>query len=525
MRSLCAALLSLLLLFSGCSLLGDPGDAGIKDGPGQDLAFGDDRAPSTVAPELRDRGGVLRVGVAATTWADPALIDEAREGEQQIADLLFDGLTVVAEAGALEPALASSWSANADTTEWTFVMALDARFSDGSAVRPLDVKYSLERVAALGVESLAGNQLRNLEGVEALDDSVVLTFGQPFAALPRLLAAPIFGVVPADSGEGSGLPVSSGALAVESAIDGLIDLVPVAEDNSYVDGISLYLFEDEEAVALAFADGQLDLASTNSPIDADAGGSDDDESGAERRVLKGFDTSFFLMNLGNESFADPLIRQALVLAVDTGFVASGVSGATLEGLLPTSSNSWRPGVCGDCAYQPDRAREILGSYGAGELPLIHVDHLDDPQSEQTAKALVDDLQHVGFEVRARPHSPEAFASKAAAGELSLFQFGMIGSWESPEAYLGSLFATDGAENVTSFSDPEVDRLLAEATETLDDDARALLYQQVETRILSFSVAIPLFERVRTWNIGPNVKNVRSGGLGSFDPQVVWISAE
>ena len=136
-----------------------------------------------------------------------------------------------------------------------------------------------------------------------------------------------------------------------------------------------------------------------------------------------------------------------------------------------------------------------------------------------------DLEHVGFSVAARAHSPQAFASKAAAGELSLFQFGVVGSWTSPEAYLGELFATDGTDNVTSFSDEEVDRLLDEASRALDDDARRLLYQQAESRILEFSVVVPLFESKHTWLIGPNVRNVQPIALGAFDPEVVWLKAE
>ncbi len=560
MRFLCAAVVSLLFLLSGCSLLSEQDGAAVDTAPEGDLAFsegafgdgafGNPDPPVTIAPEFRDRGGVLRVGVAATTWDDPALIDEAREGEQQVADLLFDGLTSVSGSGLLEPAIASGWSVSPDAKTWTFEIRPDASFSNGGPITAADVKYSLDRVAELGIESLAANRLRDVDAIETVDATVVITLRRPFAELPRLLASPIFGVVPMGSGDQAGMPTTSGSLMVQSANDDVIELVPVDNDGSYVDAIELRLFDDEIAVADAFAAGELDIASTSglgesvlavadegeddkgSTDDSTDGSSADDDSaggdtpGAERRVLPGVDTSFFVMNLGNEAFADPLIRQALVLAVDNTFVASGVGddAAPLEGLLPRSSSAWRPAVCEDCPYQPDRAREILGGYAADALPLIHIDHLDDPQSEAMAAAIVGDLAYVGLDVRARPHSPQAFAAKAAVGELSLFQFGVVGSWSSPEAYLGSMFATDGADNVTSFSDAEVDRLLAEAAQTVDDAERTLLYQQAETRILQFSVAIPLFERQHVLLIDPKVQNVQSSALGWFDPSVVWIAA-
>ncbi len=536
MRIRCA-ILSLVLLLSGCSLLSDQDVAPANGDPTGDLAFGDDpqsedstadAPPETVPRELRDRGGVLRVGVAATTWDDPALIDEAREGEQQVADLLFDGLTSVEAGGELRPAVASSWSPNSDASEWTFVIDPAAEFSDGSTITPEDVTHSLERVAALGVESLAANRLSEVTAIDAFDDSVVVKLDRPFAGLPRLLASPIFGIVPVGFGNGSGLPVTSGSLAVVSEENNVIELASVDAEANFVDGIELHLYGTDSEVADAFANGLLDLGSTIAKAGtAEETGSDNASPIDERRVVNGLDTSFFLMNLGNEAFADPQIRQALVLAVDGSFVASGTGlmAMPLEGLLPSSSDAWRPGVCEDCPYQPDQALEILGGYSAGSLPLIHVDHLDDPESTAIAEAVVSDLAYVGFDVQARPHTPQAFAAKAAAGELSLFQFGVVGSWSSPEAYLGSLFATDGADNVTSFSDPEVDRLLDEASQTLDDADRRLLYQQAEARILAFSVVIPLFEREHVWLIGPNVRNVRPAALGSFDPTAVWIAAE
>ncbi len=536
MRFLCAILFALLVFGSGCSVVSDL--AGTTDDTPTDLAFSDDTdgsSPVTVAPELRDRGGVLRVGVVATTWNDPALIDEASDGEQQVADLLFDGLTSIDDGGLLQPAIATSWSASPDATSFTFELDPEARFSNGFAIAPDDVKYSLDRVVNLGTASLAANQLVDVASIDVLDSSVVITLTQPFADLPRLLASPIFGIVPAGSGDADGIPVTSSSLKVIADSNGKIILSPVDPEQSYVEGIEVSFFDDDQAVVEAYRTGLVDIASLRGPVDGAPSGepsSDDSDEAAngsmagEQRLVPGLDTAFFAMNLGNEAFADPRIRQALVLAVDNGFVASGVGrgAAPLEGLFPRSSSAWRPGVCQDCPYQPDEAREIIGTFGADTLPLIHVDHLDDPQSVATAEALVGDLRHIGLDVRARSHSPAAFASKAAAGELALFQFGIVGSWSSPEAYLGSQFATDGSDNVSSFSDPEVDRLLAEAARTLDDAERIKLYQQVETRILQFSVVIPLFERQQVLLVADRVNNVRSSALGWFDPEVVWMTA-
>ncbi len=522
MRLLCLWVL-IVLLASSCSLV-DAGtsaapDEQISSPPDSAIAFGDE-PPATIAPEARARGGILRVGVVATTWDDPAAIDEANSGEQQLADLLFDGLTDMGADGVLSPAIASSWAADDDGLAWTFVISPAATFSDGSAVKPADVQRSIQRVIDRGVGSLAGNNLALVDTMEAADSSLRIVLDRPFAALPELLSAPIFGIVPSEREPEAPVPVTSGDLMVISQDGTKIDLVPRIGADGYLDGVSVQLFRSDAEVAEAFHAGNLDVAS----LDQMTAGASGDDSGASR-VLSGTDTVLFMMNLGNEAFADPMLRQAMVLAVDNGFVAGGVSGEAvpLNGLLPSATTAFRPNVCADCPFQPDRAREIVGGYAAGSLPLLHVDHLDDPASEAMAAAIVSDLTFVGFEARARPHSPTAFSSKVAAGELSLFQFGVVGSWESSGAYLGSMFRTNGPDNVTSFSDAEVDRLLAEAEATADHAASDELYRQVEERILSLSVVVPLFERDRVVLVAPNVENLTLQPLGAFNALEVWLS--
>ncbi len=503
---------TLVLVLSSCSLLDGSDTAGRPETSSDGLAFSETVATSTVPLALRDRGGVLRIGVVGSTWDDPAAIDETLPGEQLLADLIFDGLTWIDERGNAAPALASSWTISPDGLLWTFALDEGATFSDGSTIEAEDVKHSLERVLARGAESLAGYRLRKIAEIDSSDPAVIaIRLEQPFAPLAELLAAPIFGIVPVEATDG--VVTSSQQLAVTKVDGQVIELKPSAEATAYIDAVTVQRFESDRAAVVGFDSGVLDVAPAASG------------STARGRLVSGVDTTMFLMNLGDQSFADASVRRAIILAIDPSFVAAGVARPTTvsSGLLPVEIGG--ADSCGGCGYSPDVARSLLAELPDGSAAPVFVDHLSDAESAAMAAAIVSDLEFVGFDARSRSHSPTAFAAKLAAGELGLFQFGLVGSWLSPEAYLGDLFETNGVDNVASFSDPQVDRLLAQARSEPDADKRLSLYSSVEQRLIALAVAVPLYQTDFEVSVSDRIRGFRPYPLGAFDLTEVWLKAD
>lgn len=501
--------LTLATVLTSCSLVGGHDTSEPPPETSSDaLAFTETDATGTVPPAERDRGGELRVGVVGTTWEDPAAIDEALRGEQFLADLLFDGLTAMDDRGQPVPAVASSWSTSADGLVWTFLLDNGAVFSNGAPIGATEVKRSLERVLARGDDSLAGYRLRSIVEISAESSSeITIRLNRPFAPLAELLAAPIFGIVATELDQG--LVTSSQQVVIARVGSAEIELSPAPGLEAYVDGLVVRIFQSDRAAAEAYDAGALDIALTDTKTEG-------------VRVAPGVDTSMFLMNLGDPAFADAAVRHAVVLAVDPTFVAAGVDAATtVTGrLLPTDTIGGDQ--CGSCGYSPDASRSLLKDLPEISLPFIFVDHLDDPESTEMAAALVSDLEYVGFDADLRGHSATAFVAKLSAGELGLFQFGTTGSWLSPDLYLGDMFETSGVDNVASFSDPQVDRLLIQARLETNDELRRSLYLRIEDRILELAVAIPLFQVDREMLVSSRVEGFRPQSLGAFDLGEVWL---
>jgi oligopeptide transport system substrate-binding protein len=477
----------------------------------------------------------LRIGVAGVGSLDPAQVSAASPSQTIVADLLYDGLTAFdASTNAVVGAVARSWSANADATAWMFQIDSAATFSDGTPVTSTDVKATLERVAALGVKSLAGVRLSaidgydgfladpavGLSGIAAPDPAtVVITLRTPFASFDELLTDPAFGIVPATGGDATSGPFRIEARAVET-----IEAVRRDGSGATLDTITLRLYADTTAAYDAFERGDVDLSVLASDEVAAASAAGALVMSAPQQV-----SLFYGMNLASPVLSSPGLRRAIVKAVDSNGIRSAAFGDaadTMTGLFGPGVAAARSNACGSaCAYDPDEARSIVAAaYPAGGVPTVHVDFYEDLAGREAAiaQAIVDDLVAVGIPAEARATTFDAYGQLLTSGAAELFRFGWIGAYPSPDAYLDPLFATGGSDNVFSVSDAELDGLLATARSQVDDASRSATYMAAEDRALALDAVVPIV-RYRAHLVATDrVHGVVLAPNGSFDVERVVV---
>jgi len=119
-------------------------------------------------------GGVLRVETESDPWQRPGGL--ARR-------LVFDGLTTLDARGAVQPALATEWSADNNAHRWQFKLRPDVRFHDGT---PLTSVNTVAALQAACVGPCPWQQLR------AVGSSLVFVGDNPMPNLPALLAGDEF---------------------------------------------------------------------------------------------------------------------------------------------------------------------------------------------------------------------------------------------------------------------------------------------------------------------------------------------
>ena len=110
------------------------------------------------------RSGTLTAAMnTAPTALDPAIANELTDyvSLRQI----YDGLVqFTQDYSGIEPALALSWSANAENTEWTFNLRPNVKFHDGTPFNSSAVRQSIMHYVANGDEAYYGS-------LKTIDDS------------------------------------------------------------------------------------------------------------------------------------------------------------------------------------------------------------------------------------------------------------------------------------------------------------------------------------------------------------------
>ncbi|MGH9137964.1 MAG: ABC transporter substrate-binding protein [Acidimicrobiales bacterium] len=513
--------------------------AGCTDG---NPSLGDDAG---VADEVPVVGGTLRLGLTRLESLDPAAASPESPAASIAADLLFDGLTVMPTgADRAAPALASEWNTLDDGRTWRFVLASNARFTDGRAVTASDVEYSLERVVLHGGASLAasrldavngynefvGGQITDLPGVRVMEGSsttVEIVLDRPLATLPELLASPAYGVMPRGAADdpafANGVPVGSGPFVVAARDGDIVHLARAAEGDSYVDGIDLHVFDDAVASYAAFTEGRVDWTLVpRGQVDR----------AAEAYGVEGFLPSQAALllgfNLASPTFADVRFRQAIAAAIDRVAIVNAVYfgvATPLAGLVPAGVPGHDPGRCLDsCGHSPDLARDLLAqAYPDGAVPEVVFDY-DEGQNEAAVAGIVEqNLELVGIPVTPRPHPPDQYGRFAVSGEQQLFRLGWLGLYPSPDAYLAPLFATGSPDNVFGFSDAAVDGLLAQMAAAADPDARQQLAADAEAAILAQAPVVPIAQFRLLTVAAPGVRDLVLSVASTFDAERVWLA--
>src|SRR5438874_12163728 len=105
------------------------------------------------------------------------------------------------------------------------------------------------------------------------------------------------------------------------------------------------------------------------------------------------------------------------------------------------------------------------------------------------------LKDVGITANLRPHPYTDYLNFALGGTQELFRLGWGGltAYPTADAFLSPLFLTGSHENVTQFSNPQVDALLKAGQGQADEAPRVLQDQQAEQQILQQVPVVPIFE--------------------------------
>ena len=454
---------------------------------------------------------------------------------------LFEGLTAVGPAGNAVPAAAETWTVSADGLEYTFRLRENLRWSNGDPLRAADFVAGLRRLVEPATASpyaqvlepvqnaaaiIRGEQTPDALGVSAPDDrTVVIRLQNPAPYLLGLLAQPgtfpVHGPSLAQHGAEHARPgrlVSNGAFALT---DWIVGSHVVAERNRHyrndaatqLDKVHYLHHSDAGTEFRQYRAGEIDVTYIVPPqqfawIQANLPG--------ELHVAPQLSVYYYGFNLDRPPFKDnPDLRRALSLAIDRERLTTAVTGvgeAPAYGWVPRGVADYTPQQF-DYAAQPyaervAEARELYRKAGySAERPLRSEIRYNSGEVHNRLAVAIAAMwkEALGVETTLYAEEFRALLQSIQSGtETEVFRSSWVGDYNDAYSFAQLLQSGFGI-NLTGYSNPQYDSLLAAATREPDPARRRALLEEAERLMLADHPVLPLYFYVNKHLVKPYVR--------------------
>jgi oligopeptide transport system substrate-binding protein len=230
---------------------------------------------------------------------------------------------------------------------------------------------------------------------------------------------------------------------------------------------------------------------------------------ADYRNAPWLGTYFFWLNTQAPPLDDVRVRQALKLALDRGAIVRFVTRAgqiATSDLVPDGLAGYR-GLASPL-FDPERARALLAEAGYSEgrgMPPITLIYNTNEGHRQIAQAVQQMWRdHLGIAVELENQEWKVYLKNLDAETFQIARMGWIGDYADPFTFLELLTSSSG-NNHSGWSDPEYDRAMRAANETLDPTRRLALLREAEARAMDAVPIIPIYTYVQTNMMKPYVR--------------------
>lgn len=478
----------------------------------------------------------LRIGYAkAPTSVDPHFHNSGTN--HPFANHVFDPL--IFNRNGLKPALATSWEPLSDT-EWEFKLREGVTFHDGSPFDAKDVVFTIERLPNVpDSPSSFAAAVSAIEEIEVVDDHTLrfITAG-PSPNLPNNLS--LFVIVSDEVGEGATTAdytmgealVGTGPYKYVSSRES--EIYSLQRNEDYWDGpeiweaVEIRIIENGAARVAALLADDVDLIERVPANDVPRLETNEEtsvvSSSTNRVVFISLDVQreevkedFARDKSGNPLPSNPMmdrrVRKALSMAIPREALierALGGDGVLTSNLVPPGFFGYDESIPVE-AYDPEGAKALLAEagYPDGFAITFHASTDRIAYAEDVVQVLAQVWNRIGIDVELETMPHSVYIPKANAFDFAY----MLHSWgtsvDAGVSLNGIAVTRDkergkGPSNRGRHSNPEVDRLVAEAQTTLDPKKReVLLHEAMRITINDYGI-IPLYAQKATWGMRSDI---------------------
>ena len=477
--------------------------------------------------------------------------------------MCYSGLTSLDKAGTPVPELATSWDVSDDGLVYTFHIAEDATWSNGTPVTANDFVYGWQRLddpaiaseyafildtihVVNAAEVNAGEKALDELGVKAVDDKTFeVTLTLPCDFLLGLMAFPSFFPLNKEFFESQG---DQFALGVDNMIYcGPYNMTGWEQGNSYTftkradyfnqdpDAVETVVFrfqQDTQSALLEYQSGNIDVVK----LQGEQVDMYKDEPGFTNR-LQGY-LWYIPVNLTVDKLQNLNLRKALHYAINRESIANDVlkdGSIAAEGEIPVElatgpgGKDFRETAGVLTEYSPEKAAECYKAAveelgGDVTLELMFED-------SEASKAVAENLQQqfqtncpgLTVTLNSKPKKERLALMKDQQYELGLTRWGP--DYADPQTYMDLFLSTNVSNNQGRYNSPVYDELVLKATQGEDatDSAKrwADLVEAERVMVAEDFAVIPIYQNGGAMMINTAVENVNFHSAGVDDYRHVY----
>lgn len=489
------------------------------------------------------------------TSLDPGVVQDGDTID--ILQQVYEGLVTWSTDNKPVPLLAEKWDVQEGGKVYVFHLKKGVKFHNGKEVTAEDFKWSWDRNCRpelksqtagaymsdiVGVNEVVEGKAKEISGVKVIDPYTLrVEIDKPRPYFLGKMTYLTFAVMPKDSTPATEVGdiknmIGTGAFVPETFEPQQIFSLKRFDDyhagKPAIDGIDRPVVKDAPARLSRYRGGEFDLCLLQRE-DIDAVNKDT----KVKDHLKFWDRpSIFYIGLNNGEayapFKDKRVRQAIAMAIDRDRIVNDFLG----GVNKKADSIVPPGVIGHRAkaavydYDVAGAKKLLAEAGYPDgkgLPPVDIFFRQGYRDiSKVAEAVAAQLQtNLGMNVKLRETEWRAYLERYNKGENPFFHMRWAADYLDPQNFLSHMLATDGPENHIFYSNPEFDKLCAEADSLMDEAKRLELYAKAEDIVLQDAPWIPIYFQRDAELMHPRVKGLRESLFGHLPHTTVSLEGE
>src|SRR6267378_1941498 len=468
-------------------------------------------------------------------------IDAASE---RVRVLMFNSLVKKDEKFDYVPELASNIQRSDDGLTFTFTLREGVTFHDGRPFTSADAKYTLDTVlastfakAASFFEGSGANKTAYVKSVEAPDaHTLIIRLNKQWTGLlPNLVA---IAIIPKDSYESQKThPLGTGPFKFKS-YDQVQQVIDLEANQAYWDGapqiaaVRARAISESNTMQAELQSGRVDIAPLATSLSPDAIDGLRQNPSLTVHQFVGSNLNLLTFNTTDAPLDNVKVRQAIAYAIDRESMIRDLirgQGAIAHAILPEASWAYvRP-----LTYQfdPNKAKQLLDEAGFRDpdgdgpqmrwaKPLLFRISGSSAAARQYSGVVQNYLKNVGVPVSIETSEFNTMRQLVQNGQFQINYSQWVGGNQDPIFY-HDLFATSEIAtpnhglNRSRYSNPELDKILAEAANTYDHAKAAPLYARAQEIISRDVPVFPLWYQANMEIAKKNVGNIKVDASGDW----------